>query len=742
MIKKILALFLILVIFSAAGITYLNKVFLPTKIKSLVVDAIKTKTGKDVSLGGIKFSIFKGLVLRDLKVYDNKKALLEIKEAACNFLIFPVFRKQLVIPGAVVKDAYIFINRRSDGTFNIADLVSAKDSSKSRAGFNILLRKIRVINTSVRFEDHAVSPVFSKDIQIKNAVIYITLPVNAKFQLVITQPFSVKAGGSYNILRKSFSGRVDVVNAPLEDFAAYYSFPAVKLSAGSADLTANINLQDKILAADIAGNINSLGITAGKAKTKLTFALSAKLSYDTSSGLLAHSARLNITQPAELLLADIGRISNIKVNLILENGVSGSPGETVRADIINADAHIDKVKLPITGISGSMKFVPDRLTWSNLSFVCQDTAYKTDGALSSFTSPSADLRVSSQDLYLDLRFNLKDKILNVSKLYAHYLNSVAASKAVINIDNPEDLYARIGANIRLNLADLKKILKNNAKQLEAVNPRGLANINLRMVGRLGDIKTWLVDAGVTSPDISLYGLKAQNVFFEYKQSEGLAGVPLLHLSLYGGAIDGALKADVLAQDLPYWLEASMHGVNLQELKLDTAAKKENISGIMQGEIKLNGFGFDAARLSGAGNVLLTEGRLWELNLFQGFGKLIFVKDFANITFKEAGADFIIKDKYVTSDNILLKSDLANLSGTCKIGFDSSIDAIVDVQVLNETAPTTGGFKDIATAIVGEAGRFGTIKITGTLKEPKYKFKADVVNILDSIKNTILKNIQG
>jgi hypothetical protein len=64
-----------------------------------------------------------------------------------------------------------------------------------------------------------------------------------------------------------------------------------------------------------------------------------------------------------------------------------------------------------------------------------------------------------------------------------------------------------------------------------------------------------------------------------------------------------------------------------------------------------------------------------------------------------------------------------------------------VEVADENVPLKGNFKDVTTAIVGQAGRFGTIQISGTLKEPKYKFKPAVMKILDSLKDALIRSIE-
>nr|MBC8436277.1 hypothetical protein [Candidatus Omnitrophota bacterium] len=77
-------------------------------------------------------------------------------------------------------------------------------------------------------------------------------------------------------------------------------------------------------------------------------------------------------------------------------------------------------------------------------------------------------------------------------------------------------------------------------------------------------------------------------------------------------------------------------------------------------------------------------------------------------------------------------------GSLKLGFDGSIDALLNVKILDEQVPLTGTFRDIATLIVGQGGRLGTIEVGGTLSKPEYKFKVSVVDIIKGIKETFFR----
>jgi len=728
--NKLLIIFILLVIAITGGTIYLNKVFLPTKIKSLVVDGLKEKTGKDVTLESLQFNIFQGLVLNNLKIYDDKKTFLSLKEGSCVFLIFPVFKGQLIIPSIRIKSAEIFLHRRQDNSLNIADLFAKHSTGPAAKGkFNVFVRKINVTNSRLKFQDDTVAPTFVKDLDISRLVLYMSLPASVKFELSVTAPVKIKANGEYQILRQELSARANLDGLLPREFAAYYQGLGLKSEGGSVDALLNLSFKDAILSSDITAKAKALSVSAGNISTTLNSAVKANLTYNTRTKNLAYSAAIDIADSPDLVLGGIGRVNAIKGKLNLSNaGVS--------LDILSAQAKLDKVSSPIEDIAGHIEFNPGQVNWADLNFRYQDIPYKTSGGLSDFKSPVVQLKVSAPDWAADTRFKVENKIITISKLYGHYFDSAFALTGIIDISNPDSLNANLSGGSNLALGDLKLVFKNFAKQLEAAKLDGTVLAKFRLSGNLKDIKSCAIAGLFSGPDIYLYGLRAQDLSLSYNQENGIVQIPLMRASFYDGTVDGSAKVNLNAADSPYWISAAMQGVKIEKLKLDTGAKKANIAGTIQAEAKINGFWNDASKTSGAGKILIKDGKLWELDLFKGFGKLLFAKDFANIVFKEGSADFIVENEYIKSNNILLKSDFVNLTGLCKIGFDGSLDSSINIEVQDEFVPLSGTFKDVATAIIGRAGRFGTIKTTGTLKEPKYKFIPAVMNILDTLKNTI------
>ncbi|MBM3246486.1 MAG: DUF3971 domain-containing protein, partial [Candidatus Omnitrophica bacterium] len=462
------------------------------------------------------------------------------------------------------------------------------------------------------------------------------------------------------------------------------------------DMVIDVNLKDNLISAKISAQNKNLAISKDKFSLKLNSQVNADLKYSLETKHLDYSADTQIS----------------KLDL-------SAPG--------------------MTDISGRLKLDNSGLSSDNLKANLFGIPVEAKIRVSDFSAPLIQAELSSGDLQLDSALQVKDKLITISKCKGRYFNSQFTLSGTINMLGLSDLRADISGDLNIDLKDAKFFFKKFQKELEAARPEGIIQARLNLSGNIGNLKSCALRARFSSPAVSVYGLKATDFLLDYSQADGLADISPIHLSLYDGAIEASVKANLNTPDLPYIFFADIEGVKIEKLRLDTAAKDKDIAGNIALQAKLNGFSGDISRLTGSGQIKITEGKLWQLSLFKGLGALLFARDFDQIIFSEASCGFSVQDKYIFSDNVKLKSNITDLTGSAKIGFDSSIDASINVKILNELAPLSGTFKDVTTAIMGQAGRFGVIKISGTLKEPKYKFQPAVVDIIKGLKDIFFGN---
>ena len=462
------------------------------------------------------------------------------------------------------------------------------------------------------------------------------------------------------------------------------------------------------------------------------------------------SSKLNLSQIQDVILErlklkvplKIDGYGKLSLNLKTKLPAREIPRIDGSLDIASANIQIDKINQSLKGINGHLEFTQGMLKWSTLNFSYLDTSYTTDGQIKDFSSGLIGFSLSSQELKLKSNILLNNRQIKISGLQGKYLNSDISLGGNIDASDAKAIYADINADLEIDLEDLEKPLVRFKDQIEKIKPSGRVKARISLNGNVNDLKYCQASVKLQSSSLSVYGLKAEEFLLDYNQANGLADIPFIRTVLYEGIIDASAKVNLESQNLPFKLDLSIQDIKIEKLKQDTPLKTQDIAGTLQAITKVSGFLKDFSKLSGSGKILVKDGKLWQLNFFRGLGELLFTKDFSNVVFNEGYCEFFVKDQFIFTDNLKLRSDIVDLQGSGKIGFDGSLDASINAQVSENMTPGTGTIKDLTTALIGEAGRFGIIKLSGTIQAPKYKFHAAVPDMMKGLKDFVIKNIFG
>ncbi|MCX5668587.1 MAG: DUF748 domain-containing protein [Candidatus Omnitrophica bacterium] len=809
--KKFIISVLILFLILFVGTVYLNKVLLPKKIKALIVSTLAQQTGKSVTLKSLEFSFLKGLVLRELVISDNQNVILSTRQATCTIFIWPIFKKQIIIPNINLKAPYIFLERRPDNSFNLQDFFVPHQAAVKKSDFSIAVFKLIISNGNIVFQDDTLPVKLKKEVKNIQLSLQLGLPVKLKFNLsaeLASGPLVfINASGEYKILSQELAASLALKNLSTSEFSAYYGNFG-DLVSGVIDLQAQINLKNKMLQVNLTSRGDNLIFAKDNFKAKLNSNLQSKIEYNLETKKLEFNGTCDVWQADILGLEFLGQIKDLngkfvfnqnsliadnlkaeflgvrfeiklgikdfstrmlyintdfdlsilpaiakdKIDFSLINSASGKAALSLKIQpdhqgvwgvqgsllLSGAGLKLDKVVSPIENISANLEFSQQGLSWLDTKFKYQGVNYKSSGTLYDFTAPKIKLKLYSDDLSLAADFDLLGKKIKIAQLKGKYLDSQFLVSGEIDQSDPAKPQVDLNGTINLELSNLNKLLEKTCPGIKGSSPLGQLDTQFSLNGSVRDFKNCYLRVKSSSSNFSLYGLKATDLSLDYLQELGIAKLPALQMAFYDGMIEGSGALSLNTTELAYRLELKASGIKLEKLILDTPSKQKNISGIFLGEVKLNGAGSDLNKIDGAGSFVVSQGRLGDLNLLQGLGKLLLTKDLGNIEFTGCTCDFLLKDKFINTDNFKLTSSIVNLAGPIKIGFDRSLEGALDVEILSELVPLGGTFKDVTTAIIGKGGKFGVIKLSGTLSEPKYAFKTAVGNIIQGLANMFLK----
>lgn len=457
--------------------------------------------------------------------------------------------------------------------------------------------------------------------------------------------------------------------------------------------------------------------------------ITSELSLGTLKSMLKD--RFDISLPADIRGG--GKLY-IKWEADLKDETGAEPEINGYLEMEDATIVFNKEKPPLEISSGQVQFTANQLTWSELDVKYRDTFYKTTGTLTNFEEPGIQISLNSRDLALKAAASITGNDLTFSRFSGKYLGSNFLLTGVIDMSSASGIKGDITGTIETSVDEIKAMAKQSKERLEKMKLAGAFKADLRLKGRIDDPKSCAIDARIFSNSISVYDLKPVDVIIDYSQREGVGSINRFHSFLYDGTVTASGRMDFNSPGLPYSVNADISGVRIEGLKTASPFKDKDISGTLRCQANLKGLYEDPDLISGGGSITINDGRLWQLNLFQGLGVLLFSRDFSNVVFRDGGCSFTVKDKAVYTDDLVLRSSLLSIYGSVNISFDKNINSSLKGEFTDD-ALMSGAVSNAAAGI----GKYSYITIKGSLKEPKYALSPDMPSIVQGIAERIFNN---
>ncbi len=353
-----------------------------------------------------------------------------------------------------------------------------------------------------------------------------------------------------------------------------------------------------------------------------------------------------------------------------------------------------------------------------------NTTYNMEGALRDLDKdePLAHLFLNSDILTSEGRFAVKDNHIQIEKIDGKLLGSTFSIMGDIrSLSNPIlNLY---GEGV-LDLSDLKKLLPRSKYLSDSLKSSGMCDAAAFFNGPLKDLKTSEASIKLSSNKVFLHGLALDDLYLDLRMDDGSISTPRLSIRPYLGILNGSFNLDLNKKDLPYTLTFALKDANLAKFSSDMNFGKEDFTGLISSKFFLRGNLGSTDSLRGSGWVTVRDGRLWETSLLKGVANLLTMPHLNAVVFKEAAGNFIVDQKRVSTDDLTFFSENVNISADGYLDFDGNIDFLLNMNITQDLI-RPGDSSDavqIANMLISQAGNYlGKVKVTGTWREPQYKF---------------------
>ena len=276
---------------------------------------------------------------------------------------------------------------------------------------------------------------------------------------------------------------------------------------------------------------------------------------------------------------------------------------------------------------------------------------------------------------------------------------------------------------------VKKLNPKSLPLITKLNPQG--KLRAKFIYTQKPKNKWELKAAGKANQLRLYNLSFPNPIIEVYANPQEIIISPFQGDFYEGKIDFRLK---LSSKEPSVCNIIAQDINLKKLHKDIEAiKNSDYSGTLSLEADFKAENYkDLNTLTGQGKAVLSNGKIWEISLLQGLGKILFIPEFGNIIFENGYAEFLIKERKIFIDQLELDAPEMILTGQGRISFSGDIDFLFSPSFNTKVLGLSKSFKKLTTDILSKNGL--AIEVTGTLKKPQFKMEPAVFAPLQHFKD--------
>ncbi|MGE5307500.1 MAG: DUF748 domain-containing protein [Deltaproteobacteria bacterium] len=688
--KLLIALLVTAALLTAAALVLSAR--LPAIARDIAVKTAAEKTGKQLSIGTVKVDLFKGIVFTDLALSSQGRTVASAKRASAHFNILSLFSGNLIVDAFELESPSVPVVRRKDGSFEIAG-VSSLPRTKAPAkkeGFGLVITRVAVKDAMVDFTDDSLSPAFRSYLYPLEFYAQLSPPSSAAFRFsagIARGPARIVGKGTYELASRALSATAIFEHLAPADFQPYLS-GKFSITGGALDGAAAVEYKERVLSIKTDSTARNCGVelTAGKAS------FDGKIS-------ASYTGHARPTPPEYTVSMTLSRLE-----AALANGIK-----------INA--------------AGALQIDPDVFLWKGIKLIYAGEEYVSSGSVRGFSSPTFEFGIYSTKAQLEGLIQTKNRILQITRIKGVMNGSNLFVTGTVDVSDLTAVPADLSVTGDVDLTDLN-VFFSKQQGWQQASPSGRLHTEMKVSGDLRQPCRLKVKGAVKSKTLCAYGLAFGNLHAEYDQENG-AGHSLFNFSFYDGIVHGEASLDLTKTGYPYTVKTTSEGINVQKLKNDTPFRAKDLSGTINVCSVISGQAGAIGNPEVRGNVQLADGKIFQLDILQGLGQMLF-PELLSVTFSRGAADFNVKDRMLTVTEASLASSTLQLTGKGTADLSSPeqpVNGLFNIQVSSSIIPRLGKFKNIASVILDQSRRVVGVQVSGTRTHPQYRLTQPLVDDL-------------
>lgn len=748
----ILAILLLLVVV----LTVVARVLItPERIRAAVLPMAREALQREVELGEISISLFRGITLQDLNVREREgtESFIAADRVVLRYQLWPLLFKRVVVDEVRLEAPRIRIERLADGSFSFSDLLPAEATAAaaetstaapepSASSIDLLVSEVAISDGLVVFLDRVVSS--TAPLEYKLASLNVTasdISLEKEFPLSVQAMINgspLEITGKVNAASRSGQARVRLDDLDVTVFSPYFA-GQLPGKLGSLKLTLDLTADGSADGVATSGRIEmkQIDLVLDALKDAPLRGASASLDYKLKADLA--QTRLSIEE-AKAVFNDIplllsGTVDNYAAapiidlqatmaDLDLRQAIAALPAALMPAvkgldpaGTINLTAHLVG---PVDKGAELLRTVEVRLSGVQANVGGLRPALGGQLSLQGDTLVSRDLSVVAGD-------NRAAIELEVSNLFGRPIS--------------------VSSRVTSERFHLDPLLQGAAASAEAAASQPKAPPSTP--SEVGPIDLPLRADGSVQIGQTVYkGLTVENFDLRYRLEKNVLTVDRMTGRVARGSFEQTARVDLGKKGLDYATRLVLKEVQAEALVNAFAPKAAGtVFGALNLNADLSGRGTLPEtlkrNLSGSGAFQLADGKLTGAGLVRGLADFVNLDELRTLSFRQAKGTFSVTNGKVSLNSDFSGSDV-RFAPQGTVGLDGALDVGLDLRL----SPMLTGKLDRR----GNVAQFFTdaegwgqlpLKAKGTIGAPRFALDTSAVKgkVKERAREEIEKKLQ-
>lgn len=388
--KKIIIGLLAFILLAGAGLfIYINKIFLPVKLREIIQSRAEEFLGRKVTYRSIDYQLFQGLVVDNLTIYDKDDPSLifvHLDQIKLNVLLTPVLQKKIIVPSVIITRPQINLIRKEPAVWNFSDLLAKRRPAGAKSPFNVMLGGVTIDQGQIEFTDKSGAVTTTEKFENINVKAHLSIKTGIRFELdTKMQPdTSLSMAGNYDIPGRKLTAQVKTRKLDPFKYVKMFFIPPNFIHRSGIIETAELRIKVNVATPPVIEARGSATISNADVTIQGNKIIQGELITGTSLVLTRKGFETHLT----------GDVTAKKGNVILANGKSFA-GDAAAVQGLDLTGGFEKVDVTGKFDVQNARFVlaPEKILSGDLS--SKQLSFKRDGTV---MSAKGDLLAQSAQL--------------------------------------------------------------------------------------------------------------------------------------------------------------------------------------------------------------------------------------------------------------------------------------------------------------------------------------------------------